>query len=91
MQTLESYVEFFDLCRVLLDNESAEDGDKKVVVISISPQSLSSIAARFSLSMDECLKKLTRFFKDIGCNYVFDTNMARNFSLMETQKEFIER
>lgn len=76
--------------RVLQDN-SVENAEPKVVVVSISPQSIASLAAKFSLQMTECFMKLNTFFKQLGCHYVFDTNLARNFSLLEMQKEFQER
>ena len=74
-----------------MQNAELNDNDKMVVVVSISPQSLASIATRFSLNMNEGLLKITTFFKELGCSYVFNTTLARNFSLMEMQNEFIER
>ena len=77
--------------RVLLENSSADSDTKKVVVVSISPQSLASLAAKFSLTMETCLAKLTTFLKDIGCDNVYNTNIARNFCLLEMVDEFIDR
>jgi iron only hydrogenase large subunit-like protein len=62
-----------------------------LVVVSISPQSRASIAAKFRLGVKETAQKLTRFFKDLGVHYVLDTTFARNFSLIEIQKEFVEK
>ncbi|XP_065656211.1 cytosolic Fe-S cluster assembly factor narfl-like [Hydra vulgaris] len=75
--------------KVLEDNLSL--ANKKIVVISMSPQSLVSIAVKFHVTVSDAYSKLTTFFKDIGCDYVYDTNLARSISLLEMQKEFVER
>lgn len=36
-------------------------------------------------------KRLTYFFKTLGVNYVFDTSFSRDFSLLESAREFVER
>jgi len=61
------------------------------MIASISPQSLASIAAKLMLRMDDCMSKLVTFFKDLGFDFVFDTNLARNISLLEMQEEFVKR
>jgi len=80
-----------ELYKVLLDNHDDSVALKKTVIVSISPQSLASIALKFSLGLTECLQKLSTFFKSIGCAHVFDTNIARSCSLLTMQEEFIER
>eukprot|EP00058_Branchiostoma_floridae_P010022 XP_002595510.1 hypothetical protein BRAFLDRAFT_118961 [Branchiostoma floridae] len=84
-----------ELYRVLQQNkEAAQDGEisqEKLVVISISPQSRTSLAARYSLSSLETARKLTGFFKQLGAHYVFDTTFTRDFSLQESQREFVQR
>lgn len=65
--------------------------DVKVIVVSVSPQSRASLAAKFKLTLLETAKRLTGFFKKLGCNYVFDTTFARDFSLLESQHEFVRR
>ena len=77
--------------RVLESNKNGSPTEQKIVVISISPQSLASIAAKYELSMNQAMMKMTTFFKSIGCSYVFDTNFARSFSLIQIAKEFVER
>ncbi|EDO38275.1 predicted protein [Nematostella vectensis] len=64
---------------------------QKLVVISISPQSRASIAAKFNLTINDAAKKLSAFFKQLGVHYVFDTTFARDFSLAESQREFVRR
>ena len=80
-----------ELYKIIEDNSKLSETDQKLIVVSISPQSRASIAAKFNLSIKETALKLTRFFKDLGVHYVFDTTSARNFSLIEIQKEFVEK
>jgi iron only hydrogenase large subunit-like protein len=80
-----------ELYKVIEENSRLPETDQKLVVVSISPQSRASIAAKFKLGVKETAQKLTRFFKDLGVHYVLDTTFARNFSLIEIQKEFVEK
>ncbi|XP_062264727.1 cytosolic Fe-S cluster assembly factor narfl [Platichthys flesus] len=75
----------------VLQNNKADVTDKKVVVVSVSPQSRASLAAHYNLSSGEAGKRLTSFFKSIGIHHVFDTSFSRTFSLLESQREFMER
>ncbi|XP_023665002.1 cytosolic Fe-S cluster assembly factor narfl isoform X2 [Paramormyrops kingsleyae] len=77
-----------ELYRVLRQNESSNE---RVVVVSVSPQSRASLAARFGLSSCDTGKRLTAFFKKLGVHHVFDTGFSRAFSLLESQREFVER
>ncbi|XP_068964352.1 cytosolic iron-sulfur assembly component 3 isoform X3 [Petaurus breviceps papuanus] len=101
-----------ELSKVLHFNKTAEPSQQKLVVISVSPQSRASLAARFQLTPLDTAKKLTAFFKNRGgegplfqlplndegvssdsqgVHYVFDTTFSRNFSLLESQREFVQR
>ena len=73
----------------LENNKSSPN--KKLVVVTISPQSRASIAAHYKLSIDETSNKLASFFKSLGADYIYDLTFARDFSLIETANEFIER
>ena len=81
----------FAIFRVFTDNQSRKPDEKLTTIASISPQSLASIAAKLMLSMEECMAKLVTFFKNLGFDYVFDTNLARTISLLEMQEEFVQR
>jgi len=70
-----------------LDNIKPE----RTVVVSISPQSRASIAARFKLTSLQTHKKLITLFKSLGVHYIFDTSFSRHFSLMESAAEFVAR
>ncbi|XP_006873908.1 PREDICTED: cytosolic Fe-S cluster assembly factor NARFL [Chrysochloris asiatica] len=80
-----------ELRKVLNANKAAPPEQQRLVVVSVSPQSTASLAARFQLSPTDTAKKLTSFFKQIGVHYVFDTAFSRNFSLLESQREFVQR
>ncbi|XP_034045489.1 cytosolic Fe-S cluster assembly factor narfl [Thalassophryne amazonica] len=79
-----------ELLRVLRSNKDGTT-EQKVVIVSVSPQSRASLAARFNLSSSEVGRRLTSFFKGLGVHYVFDTSFSRTFSLLESQREFMER
>uniref|UniRef100_A0A8C9T118 Nuclear prelamin A recognition factor-like n=1 Tax=Scleropages formosus TaxID=113540 RepID=A0A8C9T118_SCLFO len=80
-----------ELYRVLRQNKVTGDNSKQVVVVSVSPQSRASLAARFNLSSTDAGRRLTAFFKNLGVHHVFDTGFSRTFSLLESQREFVER
>ncbi|XP_032086137.1 cytosolic iron-sulfur assembly component 3 isoform X2 [Thamnophis elegans] len=79
-----------ELYKVLHANK-ASNSPKKLVVVSVSPQSRASLAARFGMTPLDTAKKLTSFFKNLGVHFVLDTTFARNFSLLESQREFVQR
>ncbi|XP_069503381.1 cytosolic iron-sulfur assembly component 3 isoform X1 [Ambystoma mexicanum] len=86
--TQQSHEEIF---KILKSNKIAGSSQQKLVVVSVSPQSRASLAAQNNLSIEEAAKKLTGFLKSIGVHYVFDTTFSRNFSLLESQREFLHR
>ncbi|NXU55284.1 NARFL factor, partial [Turnix velox] len=78
-----------ELSKMLTFNKNASPKEQKLVVVSVSPQSRASLAARCKLGVLETAKKLTAFLKSV--HYVFDTTFSRNFSLLESQREFVTR
>ncbi|NWW41872.1 NARFL factor, partial [Panurus biarmicus] len=78
-----------ELCKLLALNKVAAAHQQKLVVVSVSPQSRASLAARCKLGLLETAQKLTTFLKSV--HYVFDTTFSRNFSLLESQQEFVRR
>ncbi|NXU61300.1 NARFL factor, partial [Horornis vulcanius] len=78
-----------ELCKVLALNKAAAAQEQKVVVVSVSPQSRASLAARCKLGLLQTAQRLTTFLKSV--HYVFDTTFSRNFSLLESQREFVRR
>jgi iron only hydrogenase large subunit-like protein len=63
----------------------------KIIAISLSLQSIASIAAKYELQMQTAAEKIASFFHKLGVHYIFDISLARHFSLIETQKEFMDR
>lgn len=80
-----------ELYKVLNQNKVSSSKNRKTTVVSVSPQSRASIAARFNLPVADTARRLTAFFKNLGVDYVFDTTFSRNFSLIEGQREFVQR
>ena len=61
-------------------------------ILSISPQTLASLAALYDLSMPQTLRGLRAFFKaTLGFRLAFDTTFARSLALAESRAEFVER
>ncbi|XP_072230014.1 nuclear prelamin A recognition factor [Leuresthes tenuis] len=77
--------------RVLALNKRCDASKHKVLVASVCPQSLPFFAVKFGLDITEATQKLCSFLKGLGVHYVFDTTVAAGFSILETQKEFIQR
>ncbi|KAK9978332.1 hypothetical protein ABG768_020087 [Culter alburnus] len=80
-----------ELYRVLRYNKQVSSSEQKVVVVSVSPQSRASLAAHYGLNSSEVARRLTSFLKNLGVHHVFDTSFSRSFSLLESQREFLER
>ncbi|CAL1280211.1 unnamed protein product [Larinioides sclopetarius] len=84
-----------ELYRIIEENKKHEMCNEKekikTLVVSISPQSRASLAAKYKVDVETAAKKLTAFFHRLGFQYVFDTTISREFSLIESQKEFIRR
>lgn len=62
-----------------------------MLAVSLCPQSLPYFAAKFSLSVTDASRRLCGFLKSLGVHYVFDTTIAADFSILESQKEFVRR
>ncbi|KAL0893550.1 hypothetical protein ABMA27_013740 [Loxostege sticticalis] len=62
-----------------------------LVVISLSPQPLLSLATRYKLSPEDATSKLAGYFKSLGADLVLDMTIAEDLSLLEAQQEFLQR
>ncbi|XP_060027678.1 nuclear prelamin A recognition factor isoform X2 [Erinaceus europaeus] len=80
-----------DFFRVLNLNKKCDTSKHKVLAVSVCPQSLPYFAAKFSLSVTDASRRLCGFLKSLGVHYVFDTTIAADFSILESQKEFVHR
>uniref|UniRef100_A0A8D1JRE0 Iron hydrogenase small subunit domain-containing protein n=1 Tax=Sus scrofa TaxID=9823 RepID=A0A8D1JRE0_PIG len=65
--------------------------EHRVLAVSVCPQSLPYFAAKFSLSVTDASRRLCGFLKSLGVHYVFDATIAADFSILESQKEFVRR
>ncbi|XP_063265431.1 nuclear prelamin A recognition factor isoform X2 [Prinia subflava] len=77
--------------RILNLNKKCDTSKHKVLAVSLCPQSLPYFAAKFNLSVNEAAKRLCGFLKSLGVHYVFDTTIAADFSILESQREFVQR
>jgi iron only hydrogenase large subunit-like protein len=82
---------------ILLQHQSIEEFTTKLsdpsvtVVVSLSPQSIVSLAAVYNSHPAECVAKITTVLKSRGVAAIFDINWARDISLLESAAEFIDR
>ncbi|KAK6171300.1 hypothetical protein SNE40_019518 [Patella caerulea] len=75
--------------KIAMQNGNTEE--RKLVVVSIAPQCRASLAVKYNLTLQQTARKLTAFLKNLGVDHVFDTNFSRNFSLLESCREFVSR
>lgn len=84
-----------EVLRVLNENNKAKEesrtSDIKIVVFTVSQQSLLSIAKKFQLQPEEAVKHLAGYFKQLGADYVLDTKIADDLALLESRDEFLKR
>lgn len=74
-----------ELLRILSDS-----ADRRIVV-SIAPQARASFAAKYNVSYGSAGYRLRSFLRKLGVKEVYDTSFARNFTLLETKREFLKR
>ncbi|KAF8492296.1 iron hydrogenase [Gautieria morchelliformis] len=93
--TMQSHEEVLGF---LSSNPPPNSADYRLPVLSISPQSLASLAAstssssRHPISMQTVLRRVQTFCRDtLGFAHVFDTTFARHLALLEHGREFNER
>ncbi|XP_004709263.1 nuclear prelamin A recognition factor isoform X1 [Echinops telfairi] len=80
-----------DFFRVLNLNKKCDTSKHRVLAVSVCPQSLPYFAAKFNLSVTDAARRLSGFLKNLGVHYVFVTTVAADFSILESQKEFVRR
>ena len=61
------------------------------VIISVSPQSRASLAARHGLTPAHAQRKLAALFRGLGAAHVLDLGLARDMALLEAAAEFVAR
>lgn len=85
-----------ELFKILQQNKTAleqnQPQDHRTIVISISPQSRASLAAKYRLTPLQVHHRLVYFFKHyLGAHHVFDTSFTQDLSLVESAREFKDR
>lgn len=90
---MQSQEELYKILKTNADAQAAGRTDDIItIVISMSPQTRASLAAKYGLSPMQAHAKLTHFFKHhLGAHHFFDTSFSRDFSLVESAREFVER
>jgi len=63
-----------------------ELSERKLVVVSVSPQARASLAAKYSLTMQEASSKLTAFLQNIGTNCMVGSQQAHYLSTEQRYK-----
>ncbi|EJD02950.1 iron hydrogenase [Fomitiporia mediterranea MF3/22] len=92
--TMQSHEEVLN---VLASNPSPICVDHKTPVLSISPQSLASLAATISststntVALAHVFHRVAAFARELGFEHVYDTTFARHLALLEHAHEFHER
>lgn len=84
----QSHVE---MLRVLRENQALGEASRRLVVVSVSPQARASLAVHYALGLQETASRLTGALKALGVHRVYDTTFSRDFSLLESGREFVER
>lgn len=77
------------LFEIIRQNSRSER--KRVIVASLSLQAIASIAHKNLLPIQDTAERLCTFLKATGVDKVYEINLARHLSLIETHREFLER
>lgn len=62
-----------------------------VGVVTVSPQSVCSIAAKRGIEAQKTARLIARHFKRLGVRYVLDSSFGRYLTLALSYDEFVER
>lgn len=62
-------LKLFFYFRILAENNGRETSEKLTILVSLSPQAILSIAAKYSLGTDECAQKLASRWKKLFIRY----------------------
>ena len=60
-------------------------------MVSLSQQSVASLALAHNLPLQTAARKLVAFLKSLGVRAVFDIGIARQLALVESADEFVQR
>jgi iron only hydrogenase large subunit-like protein len=83
-----------EVLKAVESNPPASHPDHKLMIMSIAPQSLASLAASLNppATPQQILRRVEAFTSRIlGFSHVYDTTFARHLTLLEHTREFLER
>lgn len=85
-----------EVLKVLNENNAhklaANMEEIKTIVFTVSPQTLLSLAYKYgSANVEEIAERLTGYLKRLGADFVLNTKIADDLSLIESRNEFLER
>lgn len=86
----QTYLQLYNILETNSEALKAGVSKPKVVIVSVSPQSRTALAAKFNLPLELVTGKICSFLKGFGVDFVFDTNFGRDISLHECALEFID-
>jgi iron only hydrogenase large subunit-like protein len=86
----QTYLQLYSVLETNIETIKSNVSKPKMVIVSVSPQSRTALAARFGLSVQESTERITSFLKWLGVDFVFDTNFGRDICLHECPLEFLE-
>ena len=86
----QTYLQLYSILETNAEASRAGTDKPKLVVVSVSPQSRTALAAKFNLNLDEATERISTFLRWLGVDFVFDTNFGRDISLYECSMEFLE-
>lgn len=72
-------------------NETKMSKLNREIVVSLSLQSIATLANKYSMDAQEAAERIASFLVSIGCDRVYDINLARHLALVESYREFKRR
>lgn len=94
----QTYKQVLDVLKMIEESNQDLKGEKTAndkrfcaTVVTLSPQTVASFSAKYSIDPQETFIRIERFLKSIGVTEVFDSSFGRDFSLLECAKDFVER
>ncbi|RKP17217.1 iron hydrogenase [Rozella allomycis CSF55] len=61
----------------------------EIIIVTVSPQTRASFAAKHNLTADQVVVGMINFFKSLGVDVLLDSNIARSVSLLNIWKEYV--
>ena len=75
----------------VIDNNFNNFNNKKILVVSVSPQARASLAVSHSITAEDASLAMSLFFKSLGVSHVYETSFAKDIALIQSALEFMNR